>query len=290
MNKLFDFIKGLFQKKNIEIPEKLYEQNIKGKFLFIRHGQTYFNKYSKERGSKNVKTDKNLLDSELSEEGINEGKKFSEFYKQFKIEEIYVSPLYRALQSAYYLFKDHPEKNNIVIKVHPLLTEITNAVHDISFDLINRNKKDFNMNSEIKFDWSLFDNIYKSDFDKLFFYFDNIDTINNQIKKEKYDIISQSYGKENYINNIIDLINFSFDRHMESPKHVFERFNLFKQFLKDNHKDTLNDCDKKVFVITHNCFLKCGTSKKIYNYTINDDDVPNDGCLCKNFDVVSIFV
>ena len=274
----------------MKIPEKLYENNTNGKFLFIRHGQTYFNKGMSEKGLLSVKADPNLLDSELTNEGIEKGKDKSKFYEQFNIEQIYVSPLYRTLQSAYFLFKNHPQKNEIILKVHPLICEITNCVHDIPFDLINRNKKDFNMNSEIKFDWSLFDNIYKSDFDKLFFYFNNIDTISNDIKKEKYDIISKSYGKENYINNIIDLINFNFDKHMESPKHVFERFNLFKQFLRDTHKNTLNDCDKKVFVITHNCFLKCGTSKKIYNYTINDDDIPSDGCLCNNFDVVSICI
>lgn len=289
MNKLFDFIKGLFQKKNIEIPAKLYEQNTNGKFLFIRHGQTYFNKYSKERGSKKVKTDKNLLDSELSEEGINEGKKFSEFYKQFKIEEIYVSPLYRALQSAYYLFKDHPEKNNIVIKVHPLLTEITNAVHDISFDLINRNKKDFNLNSEIKFDWSLFDEIYKNEEEQNFYYFENIDRLDNNIIMQQYDIISNSYGKENYKDNIINLIKLSLDKSMESPKHVFERFIKFKNFLRDKYKDKLNDTEKKVFVVTHSSFLKCGTSKNIFYYNKNNG-MPSDGCFPKNFEVLSIFV
>ena len=289
MNKLFDFVKGLFQKKNIEIPAKLYEQNTNGKFLFIRHGQTYYNKKSKELGSQKVKLDPNLLDAELTEEGIEEGIKFSKFYEQFEIEEIYVSPLYRALQSAYYLFKDHPEKNNIVIKVHPLLTEITNAVHDISFDLINRNKKDFNMNSDIKFDWSYFDEKYKDKSEQMFYYFDNIDRIDENVKMEQYEVISNSYGNENYKDNIINLIKLSLDKSMESPRHVFERFNLFKQFLRDNHKNTLNDCDKKVFVITHNCFLKCGTSKDIYNFT-KEDGMSTDGFFPKNFDVLSIII
>ena len=289
MNKIFDFFKIMFTKKNIEIPEKLYELNTNGKFLFIRHGQTYFNKYSKERGSKKVKTDKNLLDSELSEEGIKEGEKFSEFYNKFKIEEIYVSPLYRALQSAYYLFKNHPQKDNIVIKIHPLLTEITNAVHDISFDLIHRNKKDFNLNSEIKFDWSLFDEIYKTEEEQNFFYFDNIDRLDNNIIMEQYNIISNSFGKENYKDNIINLIKLSLDKSMESPKHVFERFIKFKHFLKEKYKDNLNETEKKVFVVTHSSFLKCGTSKNIYYYN-KDKGMPYDGCFPKNFEVLSIFV
>lgn len=274
----------------MKIPEKLYENNTNGKFLFIRHGQTYFNKGMSEKGLLSVKADPNLLDSELTNEGIEKGKDKSKFYEQFNIEQIYVSPLYRTLQSAYYLFRNHPQKDNIIIKVHPLCIEITNAVHDIPYNLIHRNKKDFNMNSEIKFDWSYFDSLYKSEKEQLFFYFDNIDTIDDKIKKEKYNLISESYGKDNYKDNICSLIKLSLEKHMESPKHVLERFNKFKDYLREKHKDTLNDNNSKVFVLTHNCFLKCGTSKTVYSYSINDDIIPNDCCSPNNFDVVSIIV
>jgi hypothetical protein len=83
----------------MKIPEKLYENNTNGKFLFIRHGQTYFNKGMSEKGLLSVKADPNLLDSELTNEGIEKGKDKSKFYEQFNIEQIYVSPLYRTLQS-----------------------------------------------------------------------------------------------------------------------------------------------------------------------------------------------
>ena len=273
----------------MEIPEKLYEQNTNGKFLFIRHGQTYYNKKSKELGSQKVKLDPNLLDAELTEEGIEDGIKFSKFYEQFEIEEIYVSPLYRALQSAYYLFKNHPQKDKIIIKIHPLCTEITNAVHDIAYDLINRNKKDFNMNSDIKFDWSYFDEKYKDKSEQMFYYFDNIDRIDENVKMEQYEIISNSYGNENYKDNIINLIKLSLDKSMESPRHVFERFVQFKNFLKEKYKNTLNDVNKKIFVITHSSFLKCGTSKDIYNFT-KEDGMSTDGFFPKNFDVLSIII
>ena len=111
----------------MKIPEKLYSKDTKGKFLFIRHGQTSFNKAMSEKGIKKVKSDPKFLDPELTKEGIEEGKKFSKNYENYNIEQIYVSPLYRTLQSAYFLFKNHPQKNEIIIKVHPLICEITNG-------------------------------------------------------------------------------------------------------------------------------------------------------------------
>ena len=34
------------EKEKIQIPEKLYEKNTNGKILYIRHGQTNYNKNS----------------------------------------------------------------------------------------------------------------------------------------------------------------------------------------------------------------------------------------------------
>ena len=106
---------------------------------------------------------------------------------------------------------------------------------------------------------------------------------------EQYNIISNSFGKENYKDNIINLIKLSLDKSMESPRHVFERFVQFKNFLKEKYKNTLNDVNKKIFVITHSSFLKCGTSKDIYNFT-KEDGMSTDGFFPKNFDVISIII
>lgn len=47
------------------------------------------------------------------------------------VKTVFVSPLRRALQTAYLLFKDHSHFNRINFIVHPLLRENTHTVCDI---------------------------------------------------------------------------------------------------------------------------------------------------------------
>ena len=75
----------------------------------------------------------------------------------------------------------------------------------------------------------------------------------------------------------------------ESFKHVYSRFLEFKKFLSERHKDTLNDFNKKVLIVTHGDFLGVITNKYLYN----NDDInadPEDCCYCKNCDMISIYI
>ena len=77
------------------------------------------------------------------------------------LEKVYVSPFYRALQTLTYSLESHPNKDKIIAVVHPFVSEITNCINDYILD-IKQTKKDFNLNSIIKIDWSLFDEYIKS--------------------------------------------------------------------------------------------------------------------------------
>jgi phosphohistidine phosphatase SixA len=48
-----------------------------------------------------------------------------------EVKTVFISPLRRALETAYLLFKDHSEFNNIKFIVHPMLRENTHTVCDI---------------------------------------------------------------------------------------------------------------------------------------------------------------
>lgn len=75
----------------------------------------------------------------------------------------------------------------------------------------------------------------------------------------------------------------------ESFKHVYSRFLEFKKFLIEKYKDTLNDFDKKVIIVTHGDFLGVITNKYLYE----DDDInsfPRDCCHCRNCDIISIYI
>ena len=75
----------------------------------------------------------------------------------------------------------------------------------------------------------------------------------------------------------------------ESFKHVYSRFLDFIEYLKIKHKESLDDLNKKIIVITHGDFLGVITNKYLYD---NDDvnSFPKDCCHCKNCDIVSIYI
>ena len=75
----------------------------------------------------------------------------------------------------------------------------------------------------------------------------------------------------------------------ESFKHVYSRFLDFKQFLMKKHKESLNDLNKKIIVITHGDFLGVITNKYLYDC----DDInyfPRNCCHCNNCDIISIYL
>ena len=117
-------------------PQK-YSLDLNGKFLFIRHGQTICNS---DKNYKERKINENYIDSHLSENGIKQTKKLKEKLDKLDIEAIYVSPLYRSLETAKYLIEDINYNGEIII--NPLISECPNCIDDFIFD-INETKKDF---------------------------------------------------------------------------------------------------------------------------------------------------
>lgn len=89
-----------------------------------------------------------------------------------------------------YSLENHPNKDNIIIVVHPLVSETPNCVNDYILD-IKSTKNDFNMNSVIKVDWTFFDNYIKEiKYDENFYYFEYFDCFKNIEKEKKNNITS----------------------------------------------------------------------------------------------------
>jgi len=65
-------------------------------------------------------------DSELSEEGLLVCEEKQERFNQLKVHTVFVSPLKRAVQTAYNLFKNHPDFESIKFIILPSLREIMN--------------------------------------------------------------------------------------------------------------------------------------------------------------------
>ena len=276
--------------KKLNIPDPVYFNNTDGKFLYVRHGKTFYNiEFEKLGSDKTIKTDPKFIDCELSPEGIKQAREKQSIFNSFKIEDIYVSPLYRTLQTAYYLFETHPNKKNITIYVHPLISENVNATHDITID-IKKSKKKFNENSEIKYDWNIFESYYKTEKEQDLYYLNFIDLLD---EKEKNNIINKiylNYGTDNLKNCLSEMVELEnkFNLYfLESYKHIFYRNYQFKEFLREKYKNSLNNKDMKVVIISHGGYCKIGTSKKAYEIE-KIDKLPEDCYFFKNCEIVSM--
>lgn len=104
-----------------------YSKDTKGKLLFFRHGETFFNIDPDRQGRL---TNSKYVDCHLDEKGIEQSKSLQNILNKFTIEKIYISPMYRVFQTIYYALENHPNLKNITVVVHPLVNEVTSCVQD----------------------------------------------------------------------------------------------------------------------------------------------------------------
>ena len=282
--------KGIKHKNNKSSSNPIFAKNLEGKIIFIRHGETDYNVDIVKKGSK-IKFDINYLDGHLNTNGEKQAEKSSNIFNNIDIEAIYVSPLYRTLESAYILFKNHPKKNNIQLIVHPLLTEVVSSMNNFTDD-IDTKKSIYKEKSEIKVDWSLFDEEFKTKEEQNFYYLNYV----NLLPKEKYDIIknklynSLNTGKmKETISELGKMISDLKMKRIESLDHLFNRTVKFKEYLKEKYKNSMNDPSKKIIIISHSCYGQIFTSKECYGKT-NIKEYPKDCCDMRNCEAISVFI
>ena len=247
-----------------------YSKDLNGKLLFMRHGQTPFNAA---KGNPSRRVNPIYIDSGLAKNGINQAKSKQNILNSLSLEKVYVSPFYRALQTLIYSLQNHPNKNNIIALVHPLVSEITNCVNDYILD-IKKTKKDFNLNSIIKIDWSLFDEYIKGiKYDQNFYYFDNFDSFNEKEKNKIYLKLKNYYDKGN-INKLkkglaeLAKLRFIKKKRFESLMHAQGRFKKFVDYIKIKHKKTMKNKDDKILVFSHGSFMRVATNMTPYESKI----------------------
>ena len=278
-------------KKYDKISQKpIFEKNLKGKIIFIRHGETNYNNDFNKKGFK-IKGNIQYIDGHLNAKGERQAIDSSKKFKLLDIEDVYVSPLFRTLQSATLIFKNHPNKNNIILHVHPLLTEIVSSVNNFVLD-IEGTKKIFNMNSEIKVDWEIFDKEFKTPKEQNFFYFNYINLLPKEKTEEIKNKLFDSYGtpkiKENFAEFGKLIVDLKMKR-IESLDSLFKRAVLFKIFLKEKYKNSMKNTNRKIVIISHSCFGQMFTSKECYNKQ-HIEEYPKDSCEMKNCEAISVFI
>lgn len=278
------------RKKDKKLQNPLFEKNLKGKIIFIRHGETNYNVDLKKKGFK-IKGDIKYIDGHLNVTGERQAVNCSTNFFNLNIENVYVSPLFRAIQTAYFIFRYHPNRKNIIFHVHPLLTEIVSSMNNFIWN-IEATKKMYNMNSEIKVDWSIFDNEFKTPEEQNFFYFKYINLLPEPKYGEFKRKIKDSYRTDKGNSCLVELGKVIVDskmKRLESLDHLFDRAVSFKEYLKEKYKNSMNEPSKKIVIISHSCFGQMFTSRECYNKR-PIKEYPSDCCEMKNCEAISVFI
>jgi bisphosphoglycerate-dependent phosphoglycerate mutase len=276
--------------------KQLYDKTTNGNILYIRHGESKFNNFAHLKNSEvESKRIKEFIDCDLSDLGVTQSEDLSKEISQMKIKYVFCSPLLRCIKTCYNSLKNHPDKDNIIVIIHPLITETINCNHDFSVDILNK-KKLFNIKSEIKFDWSLFDEYYPQESVQESYYLDFIDTL---LDEEKViNIKKRMRENDNYKNNklmqnlAIELSVFYSEREKrpETLRKLFERNLKFKLYLKEFlNKNTQLKENEKVVVYTHSNFIMLSISKICFSLDIIET-FPDDCYKPNNCEIISIFI
>ena len=256
----------------------------------MRHGQSHFNKIKEDSRIYNP----DFCDAHLSEKGITQSKYRQNDINKLNIERVYVSPYNRALETAIYALGNHPNIENIVVTVHPKISEVLCCIHDCIFD-IKQNKKEYNMNSKVKIDWSLFDEYTKnSKYEENFFFFENMNLLSEKIKEKEYLKLKNLYDNndmQKYKEEIGKFFKENFKKYKkyESFKHSYERFEEFKKYLKEEFKESINNKYQKVLCICHSTFISVATSPSPF---LKDEIDENKDNLYKlqNAEIISLLI
>lgn len=268
----------------------MFTRSTKGQVIYIRHGETYYNKIlENSEFKKDVQTDEFYLDCNLNEEGRKQADKLAEDLKYLKFKYVFCSPLNRCLETIYAGLKSHPRRENITVYVHPLITEVINGVQDLPKNL-SKKKEIYNFNSDVKFDWSIFDLLYDEQNKETYF----LDFVDNLFEddEEIVNIINKIKSEDNIDKNGLYnkfLSHFIYnDKRPETLAHLFDRTNSFKLFLRnflDDNKYLAKD--EKILVVTHSAFIRMSTTE-IGHHLKRVEFYPEDCCRTKNCELISV--
>ena len=89
----------------VQIPHEIAASH----YLFVRHAESAANVASRDFGKASL-SDSKLYDARLTQSGIKQCEESitRDYLHQTELEYVMVSPMRRAMQTAYYLLKDHP--------------------------------------------------------------------------------------------------------------------------------------------------------------------------------------
>ena len=163
--------------------------------------------------------------------------------------------------------------------MHPFISETISGVHDFSRGTKTKKNK-FNSNSEIRFDWSLFDQYFNDEISQEFYFLKYVDFTVREGENEFFknaknliDEITTEATKEDAVlgDRLLGDLSTLYVKEKRRPEplaHMFKRNLEFKNLLKSHLED---ESEQKILVFTHSAFTKISTSKLAYDMQVIPD-------------------
>jgi len=275
-------LKLLFKENN--------QNSSQSSILYIRHGETMFNKKIHELKTMHFVNEEKYIDCSIIEDHENI-KSLAEKLSQLDFKYVFTSPMNRCLETINLALKSHPKRQNISIFIHPLISEhISGSQHNICLNIEGKKKI---YNKELKFDWKYFD-LYNKENPKYknenMFYFNFIDSKNII---ENFDSLGEKLEKGYNFENINEFLLAATAHnkkgfHPESFNALNTRCKKFKDFLRGFVKENKIDLSKeKILIFTHSGVIKLSSSK-IAEKSNDISFYPNDSIYPKVFAIINI--
>eukprot|EP00347_Sterkiella_histriomuscorum_P008388 403345286 len=218
-------------------PSRLQKLN-ESKFIIIRHANSTFNliwekttdeiQHGNETPEKyyEIIRDTNLLDCPLSDLGIqqcNDSVRLANALPDVRT--VFVSPLRRALQTAYLLFKDHENFDRIKFIVHPMLRENTHTVCDIP-ESLDQVKLEYQEKIP-HLDFSLIGSSLQDHQKKLWYFHDYQEPVRSLLLNRFANQSDTKNEKEIILEEIVK----TYPGRLEDAQNTYNRRETFKRFL-----------------------------------------------------------
>ena len=256
---------------DIKIPKEVVKKLKSGsQVILLRHAESKYNEElasllkveHTEEDEVRVKTKRENRDSSLTQLGIKQCEIAAEIAKKLNVQIVLVSPMKRTLQTAYHVFKNHPNYSSIEFIVVPKLKEWLGSVADIPKDTI-KVIKHFQEKFP-NFNWSLI-----QDYDDMLHYYleDIKDEFAKKILREKTSDPEDPWGSNSY-DLMVDYIQQCYPRKVESGRSVLKRISKVKKYIHDLLLSRFNSStskmlseDSKIVVVTHKNISSYWTGK-----------------------------
>jgi len=274
-------------------PQNIYETNLNGPVIYIRHGETNFNHACKEIPKDIANLKPEYIDCCLSEDGEKQAKGLMDVLNSLNVKKVYSSPLLRCLQTCDIALSTHPNKHLFKVKVNYLLNETLSGNHDFSLDIITK-KQNFGKETSILYDWNILDSKYNEEEIETFY----LSFIDNQLKEDpviqeiikNIKLYSNPFQKDKISEQINFLNKYFFEnlkKRAETLDHTYIRVKEFKQNLMKDVLDLDLENKEKILVFTHYSNIRLSSSKEVENmFTISD--FPSDSYKAKNCEAFTI--